>query len=157
MGNRFAGLPRLAVLAQRCGVALPLDPAVAERDVQVFRALGDPTRLQIVALLAAQSEPLCVCYVEAAFALTQPTISHHLKVLRDANLVTTERRGVWIYYQLNQERLREAAQFFDELRAPPAGGDQGPFPGTPDASAAVCCPPTPASGWPSGAEREGNP
>jgi arsenite methyltransferase len=105
---RESGLTRRDILATRCcePPALPLSSEVAARNAQVFRALGDETRLQIVELLAKQSEPLCVCDLEASFKLSQPTISHHLKVLRDADLVVTERRGVWIYYQLQRDRLR---------------------------------------------------
>ena len=72
----------------------------AERDalVAVFRALGEPTRLEIFRLIAGQSAPICVCDVVDRFDVQQPTISHHLKVLRQAGLVTASRRGVWAYY-----------------------------------------------------------
>lgn len=95
---------RRAVLAGRCCVTpgLPLAADQARDQARVYRALGDDTRLQIVSMLAPQDEPLCVCQIEASFNLSQPTISHHLKVLREAGLVTTERRGVWIYYQLER-------------------------------------------------------
>jgi ArsR family transcriptional regulator, arsenate/arsenite/antimonite-responsive transcriptional repressor len=111
--QRFEGLSRLAVLEQRCCESPPVPAENVVEQVQLFRALGDETRLQIVRLLARQAEPLCVCHVEAAFNLAQPTISHHLKVLREAGLVTTKRRGVWIYYRLNRARfgrLQELAQ-----------------------------------------------
>jgi ArsR family transcriptional regulator len=87
--------------------ALPLAADDATAAARAFRALGDPTRLQLVTLLARQAEPWCACHLEAAFDLAQPTISHHLKVLRDAGLVQAERRGVWIYYSLDRGRLRE--------------------------------------------------
>ena len=111
--RQLAGLPRRRVLEQRCcdPSALPVDPDVASDQARLFRALGDETRVQIVRLLAARTEPLCVCHVEAAFDLSQPTISHHLKVLRDAGLVTTERHGVWIYYRLSRERLDALREF----------------------------------------------
>ena len=110
---QFAGLNRREVLERRCcePTALPVEPDVAGREAQLFRALADETRVQIIRLLAQQSEPLCVCHVEAAFTLSQPTISHHLKVLRDAGLVTTERHGVWIYYRLNRPRLQLLRDF----------------------------------------------
>src|SRR5947207_9419503 len=79
----------------------PRPPAplpAAKRAVAGFRALGDPTRLEIFRLIAAQTEPLCVCDVVARFDVSQPTISHHLKVLREAGLVSVSRRGVWAYY-----------------------------------------------------------
>jgi ArsR family transcriptional regulator len=115
--RQFTGLKRIAVLEQRCCEPLPLAPIVAGDCVQLFRALGDETRVQIVRLLAQQTEPMCVCYVEAAFALSQPTISHHLKVLREAGLVTTERQGVWIYYRLNRERFQALADFIQPILA----------------------------------------
>ena len=63
-----------------------------------FRALGDPTRLEIYHLIASQPEPICACDIVERFDLTQPTISHHLKVLRDAGLVTVSRQGIWAFY-----------------------------------------------------------
>ena len=74
-----------------------------------FRALGDPTRVAIVNQLAC-CEECCVCDLTATFDLSQPTISHHLKVLRDAGLVQSESRGTWSYYRLVPdaiERLRD--------------------------------------------------
>jgi ArsR family transcriptional regulator len=71
----------------------------------VLKALADPTRLAIAAMLAREPEALCVCHIEARFALSQPTISHHLRALRVARLVTTERRGTWIHYALDRQRV----------------------------------------------------
>lgn len=75
----------------------PLPPERQARLVAIFRALGDPTRLEVFRLIAAQEAPLCVCDVVERFDLSQPTISHHLKVLREAGLVSVSRRGVWAY------------------------------------------------------------
>lgn len=66
--------------------------------VSIFRALGDPTRLDIFRLLAAQDAPVCACDVVDRFGLAQPTISHHLRILREAGLVTVSKRGVWAWY-----------------------------------------------------------
>ena len=66
--------------------------------VAAFRALGDPTRLEIFRLLAAQDAPVCACDVVDRFGLSQPTISHHLRILRQAGLVTSAKRGVWAWY-----------------------------------------------------------
>ena len=71
--------------------------ALAER----FKALGDPTRLRILGLLAANEGGVCVCDLNDDFELEQPTISHHLKVLRRAGLARSERRGNWAYYSLH--------------------------------------------------------
>ena len=88
-------------------VLLPDPIAAAERErlVSIFRALGDPTRLDVYRLIAAQPDPLCVCDIVARFEVSQPTISHHLKILREAGLVTVSRRGVWAYYGANPTGL----------------------------------------------------
>jgi len=65
--------------------------------------LGDPTRVQIIHILATATEPVCVCDFTAAFELGQPTISHHLAKLREVGIVTSIKRGIWVFYQLNSE------------------------------------------------------
>lgn len=69
----------------------------------MLRALGDLTRLEIVLMLRAAKEPACVCDFTAAFSLSQPTISHHLKVLREAGIVDVTRQGIWAHYRLAAE------------------------------------------------------
>lgn len=82
------------------------DIAEAQELAAVYRALGDPTRLRIMALLSAAGQPgLCVCDIVASFSLGQPTISHHLKVLRGAALVTARKNGLWIYYSAAADYL----------------------------------------------------
>lgn len=79
--------------------------------VRTFRALADPTRLEILRLVAAQAGPTCVCDIVAHFALSQPTISHHLKVLREAGLLRASRVGIWSFYRVEpgaSERLAGA-------------------------------------------------
>lgn len=76
-----------------------------------FRALGDETRLEIVGLLAAQDGELCVCEIEKHFNLGQPTISHHLRVLRQAGIVSSERRGTWVYYSVAPAALETFRAF----------------------------------------------
>jgi ArsR family transcriptional regulator len=83
------------------------------RAVAVFKALADSTRLQIFSLIAARPEPICVCDIVSRFELRQPTISHHLKVLRDAGLVTSTRRGTWSYYAIVPRGLRAARSALD--------------------------------------------
>jgi ArsR family transcriptional regulator len=63
-----------------------------------LKALADPTRLRMLDLLVQQREPLCVCDLTAQFHQNQPTISHHLRILREAGLIDTEKRGIWSYY-----------------------------------------------------------
>jgi ArsR family transcriptional regulator len=83
-----------------CGPSTPpLAPAAAEALATAFRALADPTRVAIVNRLAASPE-CCVCDLTDAFDLSQPTISHHLRILRDAGLVESERHGTWAFYRL---------------------------------------------------------
>lgn len=86
----------------------PDEPPLAE-DVRVelaerLRALADPTRLGIVNRLASVEE-LCVCDLTDSFGLSQPTISHHLRVLRDAGLVDGRKQGTWSYYRLNRDAI----------------------------------------------------
>jgi ArsR family transcriptional regulator len=80
--------------------------SVAERDQLAarFKALSDPTRVAIVNSLSAADE-VCVCNLTATFELSQPTISHHLKILREAGLVESSRRGTWAYYRLVPESI----------------------------------------------------
>jgi ArsR family transcriptional regulator len=75
-----------------------LPAAELESAVGIFKALGDLNRVEILRLIASQAAPICVCDIVDRFDLSQPTISHHLKVLREAGLVTVSRRGVWAYY-----------------------------------------------------------
>ena len=81
----------------------------------VCKALGDPTRLEMIDLLARAEGSLCACDLESRFDLSQPTISHHLGLLRKAGLVTTERRGTWMHYRLTSGCLERFAGFVDEL------------------------------------------
>ena len=82
-------------------VKAPLDVAQAAAYASMFKALGDPVRLRLLAMIAsARDGEVCVCDLAGEFHLTGPTISHHLKVLREAGLVHSDRRGTWVYYRL---------------------------------------------------------
>jgi len=96
-----------------CDLHEPAEGTVEQ--VKLLAALADVTRLQIVAMLAGFDEPLCVCEIQPHFALGQPTISHHLKVLRDAHLVTWEKRGLWVYYSLDRATLDQATSYLGNL------------------------------------------
>ena len=88
-----------------CGPATaPLPEEAREELAAQFKALADPTRVAIVNRLAAAPE-VCVCDLTASFDLSQPTISHHLKILREARLVDATRRGTWAYYRLVPEAI----------------------------------------------------
>lgn len=84
-------------------VAAALPDTRVDRLSTIYRALGDPTRLQIVHILTAATEPVCVCDFTAAFDLGQPTVSHHLAKLREAGIVSSVKRGVWAFYRLNPD------------------------------------------------------
>ncbi len=95
-----------------CGTdAPPLSREAADRLALAFKALADPTRVAIVNRLSG-AEMLCVCDLTAAFELSQPTISHHLKILRDAGLVDVERRGTWAYYRLDPAAIGALREVF---------------------------------------------
>jgi ArsR family transcriptional regulator len=79
----------------------------AERMATIAKALGDPVRLQLVDVLRKHAGKVCVCELVPLFELSQPTVSHHLKVLREAGLVGSERRGLWAYYYVEPEALEE--------------------------------------------------
>ncbi|WP_236046079.1 ArsR/SmtB family transcription factor [Paractinoplanes ovalisporus] len=79
----------------------PLDAARADAFAPMFKALGDPVRLRLLSMIAsARGGEVCVCDLTGEFHLTGPTISHHLKVLREAGLVDSDRRGTWVYYRM---------------------------------------------------------
>ena len=82
----------------------PLTPPERDELAARFKALADPTRVAIVNRLSVADE-VCVCNLTQTFDLSQPTISHHLKVLRDAGLVEASRRGTWAYYRLVPEAI----------------------------------------------------
>jgi ArsR family transcriptional regulator, arsenate/arsenite/antimonite-responsive transcriptional repressor len=79
----------------------------AVRMAQVAKALGDPVRLQLVDVLRRHAGKLCVCELVPLFDLAQPTVSHHLKVLRQAGIVGSEREGLWAYYYVISDALEE--------------------------------------------------
>ena len=96
--------------AQPALIGEPIGEGSAAELAQVFKALGDPVRLRLVSLIGArQGGEVCVCDLASAFDLTQPTISHHLKVLREAGIIDSERRGTWIYYRLVPAALERMA------------------------------------------------
>ena len=89
----------------------------AERMAEVAKALGDPIRLQLVDVLRKHAGKVCVCELVPLFDLSQPTVSHHLKMLRDAGIVGSERQGLWAYYYVDPRRAGGAVRMA-ELRRP---------------------------------------
>jgi ArsR family transcriptional regulator len=101
----------LPILDEPCcptGLSTPLDRPTAERLARLLKAVADPARLQLLALI--KSNPTgesCVCDLTVPLALSQPTVSHHLRILTDAGLLRRESRGTWAWYSVNEDRLRE--------------------------------------------------
>ncbi len=91
----------------------------------MFKALGDPVRLRLLSLIASHpGGEACVCEISATFDVSQPTISHHLKLLRAAGLLDSERRGTWVYYWVIPSVLRQLSSVLhvnDQLAATPLG------------------------------------
>ncbi len=86
----------------------PLDADWAAELARMFKALGDPVRLRILSLIAShEGGECCVCDISPAFEVSQPTISHHLKNLREAGLLDCERRGTWVYYWVIPSALEQ--------------------------------------------------
>jgi ArsR family transcriptional regulator len=83
----------------------------AQRLAVVAKALGDPIRLQLLDVLRGHAGKVCVCELTPLFDVGQPTVSHHLKVLRNAGLVESERRGLWAYYYVVPESMEELAEW----------------------------------------------
>jgi ArsR family transcriptional regulator len=94
---------------------VPLQPEETARRVEVLKALADPTRLEIVAILRRASEPICVCDLTATFDLSQPTLSHHLARLKEAGLLEVHRGGIWSYYSLPAPLAVDVERVLDAL------------------------------------------
>ncbi|MGX7681794.1 metalloregulator ArsR/SmtB family transcription factor [Jatrophihabitans sp. DSM 45814] len=88
----------------------PLSQPEAEQIAPLLKALADPVRLRLMSLVAShEGGEACICDLNPAFELSQPTISHHLKVLNEAGLLDREKRGVWVYYRARTEALANLA------------------------------------------------
>jgi len=93
--------------------AASLDAAAAEDLARTLKALSDPARLRLISMVAAHDgREACVCDLVEPLGLSQPTVSHHLKVLVDAGFLTREKRGVWAYYSLVPGALDSVSEFF---------------------------------------------
>jgi ArsR family transcriptional regulator, arsenate/arsenite/antimonite-responsive transcriptional repressor len=107
----------LPVIRER-GVCCAL-PAVneswAQTRAELMKALGDPTRLTMVASLWKARAPICICDFTAGLGLTQPTISHHMARLKEAGLVDADKKGIWIYYRLRDKLPTETRKLLSRL------------------------------------------
>lgn len=92
----------------------PLDDDTARQMAQVFKALSDPARLRLLSLIATQPEgEACNCELIEPLGLSQPTVSHHLKVLHDAGLLGRERRGQWVFYRIRADQMAAVRRVLD--------------------------------------------
>ena len=99
-------------------VSEALSPDGAADMAKVFKVLGDPVRLRVLSLIAARKGgEVCVCEITDAFDLTGPTISYHLRQLREAGLVDCQRRATWVYYWIVPDRLAALSRFLDPSNA----------------------------------------
>jgi ArsR family transcriptional regulator len=99
---------------ERCcePVAYPdVDRKRAQRVAKIAKALGDPVRIELIDVLRKHAGKVCVCELVPLFDLSQPTVSHHLKVLRDAGLVESERQGLWAYYYVLPDAIDELTRW----------------------------------------------
>lgn len=88
-----------------------LSPDEAERIARTFKALGDPTRVRLLSLIAASDNgEACICDLTEPVGLSQPTVSHHMKLLVDVGLATREQRGRWAYYRVVTDTLEQASR-----------------------------------------------
>jgi ArsR family transcriptional regulator len=96
----------------------PLSVEAADQVASLLKALADPVRLRLMSLVASHAGgEACVCDLTGAFDLSQPTISHHLKVLHELGLLDREKRGVWVYYRLNAGALRNLGTLIGTIPA----------------------------------------
>ena len=93
-------------------VRRPMSSSQAAELARMFKAMGDPVRLRLLSLVASHDGgEACVCDLSGVFDLTGPTISHHLKVLREAGLVDSERRGLWAYYYVTPDAMEDLSEW----------------------------------------------
>ncbi|WP_331738135.1 metalloregulator ArsR/SmtB family transcription factor [Streptomyces sp. NBC_01276] len=124
--SKQAGLPLLGQGDAACCTPMvrePLGDEAAAGLSRMFKALSDPIRLRLLSLIASyEGGEACVCDLTGPFDVSQPTISHHLKVLREAGLVGSERRGTWVYYWVIPQALAQLSALLEVPAAPAKAG-----------------------------------
>jgi ArsR family transcriptional regulator len=112
----------IATIQQNC-CPPDLQPAFkteeAEKIARLFAAMADSTRVSILNLLAQSPDAVCVCDITGSFKLGQPTISHHLRILKEAGLITGDKRGKWVHYSLVEDRAEEAKALLAQIFSAP--------------------------------------
>ncbi len=112
----------LTVIQNSCCPAVPelsIERDQIELGAALLSAIADPTRLSIINMLAGSSEAVCVCDITESFTLGQPTISHHLRILREAGVIVGDKRGKWVYYSIVHSKLREIQALLENVFAQP--------------------------------------
>jgi ArsR family transcriptional regulator len=113
----FVAVKQLPVIRERgvcCALPVVKESWAAQR-AELMKALADPTRLTMMASLWKADTPICICDFTAGLELSQPTISHHMAKLKDAGLVESEKRGIWIYYRLRDKLPTETRKLLSQL------------------------------------------
>ncbi len=98
-----------------CTPVTLMDDQQAEQFAALFKAMSHPARVRMLDIIRTANPEICVCDVEANFDLSQPTISHHLKILRDAGLIESEQRGLWVYHRVRPETFAIAQRFLQQF------------------------------------------
>ena len=94
-----------------------LEPAAAERLAHIFKALADPARVRLLSMIAAaEGAEACICDLTEPLGLSQPTVSHHMKLLVDAGLVSRQQRGKWAYFRVIDDALEQVARVLSPLK-----------------------------------------
>src|SRR5580765_4610366 len=109
---------RMTIPSTSVSCCAPLAAPVLSREeaaatAELFKALGEPARVRLVNLLATSAEPVCICDLIEPLGLSQPTVSHHMRKLRDAGLVEREQRGKWAYFSLRRDAVEQLAVVAD--------------------------------------------
>ncbi len=117
--HRIVAVKQLPVLRERgaCCDLPDVDQRWAEDTTALMKALADPTRLTMMASLWKTNTPICICDFTAGLGLTQPTISHHMAKLKEAGLVDSEKRGIWVYYRLRAKLAPSTRRVLAQLIA----------------------------------------
>ena len=100
---------------KRCCTPPAADAADRSAEIELLRALADPQRAALISILARAGCEVCVCDLTELLDVAQPTVSHHLRILRDAGLISVERRGTWSYYSLAPDAHQRLTAAVDDL------------------------------------------
>jgi ArsR family transcriptional regulator len=119
VATTFPTIPLVELPVRERGVCcVPARRLPAERVNEltgVLKALADPTRVEMVAILKEAGVPMCICDLDAAFDLSQPTLSHHMAKLKDAGLVEAVKQGIWVFYRLRDDLSPAARRLVDAI------------------------------------------